>query len=251
MRFLTIIFIFLASCSLPGTEAEKDQTIDLAYMGWACDCDCKCAIWATQEDVKKFGDNTDTLVKLSVFLLPADSTLHLPDTLGRPGDVIRLTGKFDKEEGLPENIDYGDLKPEKARIFRFTRYEIVERDYHLYWKTPDTMMIDKRSAVFYTPDSLQMERRIQQIGEDTFRMGMGDYLQIMNEAATYLESAKLPLVFANEKRLLIFKNEKGLVQMINTDTLPDMWGIYLFDPSRQSKFIDIGEAEKEYKAYFK
>lgn len=247
MRFIALILFFLAACS----QEKKDQSIDFAYMGWACDYDSGCAAWATQKDVKKFGENYDTLQKLSVFIIPLDSTLGLPDTLGRPGDIIRLTGKFDKEEGIPENIDYSDLKPDKARIFRFTKYEIVERDYHLYGKAPDTMMIDKMSAVLYTPDSLRREKRIQLLGEKTFRISTDDYSQLMNEAAEYLESVKLPTIVAEEKRILVFKYENGSVQTINTDTLPDLWGIYLFDAKRPPKYIDITEAEKEYKAYFK
>lgn len=251
MRFFIAILVLFAACGQPGKLEEKVQTIDLSYMNWACDCDCECANWATQDDIKKFGDSTDTLIKLSVFVISADSTQKLPDSLGHDGDVLRFTGRFDAEPGLPANIDYGDLPPEKARIFRYTKYQIVNRDYHLYWRTPDTMMIDTRSAVFYTPDSLQMEKRMWSVGERYFRMGMDDYLVTMNEAAEYLESVKIPVVVAKEKRFLAFKNQSGLVKLIDTDTLPDLWGIYFFDLVREPKLVEITNAAEGYKSFFK
>ena len=120
---------FLISCSEIGTNKleEKEETIELTYIAWTCDC----ANWTSIEELKKYNpDNSDdSLAKISIFIEHADISQALPDTIGYTGDIIKLTGKFYKEKGFPK--DYKSFEnPDKARVFRYTSYKIVKSTYN-------------------------------------------------------------------------------------------------------------------------
>ncbi len=52
--------------------SDKEETVELMYMAWACDC----AEWARPEDVNLYHDNSgDTLAKLSIFVEAAAPSL--------------------------------------------------------------------------------------------------------------------------------------------------------------------------------
>jgi hypothetical protein len=129
-----IIATTLISCfnSCTNTLEEKEQTIELSYIAWACDC----ANWATVENIGKYYDAGDTLAELSVFIEPANKSLELPDTLGYNNDIIKFTGHFYKNKGFPKDY-YSIEHPDKARVFRYTKYEII-RSNHKFIKS-DTL----------------------------------------------------------------------------------------------------------------
>ncbi len=133
MRILIslIVLTSLISCSEARTNKleEKEETIELTYIAWACDC----ANWAPIEELKKYNpdnpDSPDSLAKMSIFIEHADILRALPDTIGYTGDIIELTGKFYKEKGFPK--DYESFEnPDKAREFRYTSYKIVKSTYN-------------------------------------------------------------------------------------------------------------------------
>ena len=122
-----LILALLVSCSYFKTNSleEKEQTIELSYIAWACDC----ANWATAEDIQKYHDNSgDSLADHSIFIEPADATVSLTDTLGYNGDIIKFTGQFYKEKGFPKEYRSQE-KPDKARVFRYTKYQVIESNY--------------------------------------------------------------------------------------------------------------------------
>ena len=114
----------------------------------------------------------------------------------------------------------------------------------------DTLVIEARSAVFYSPDSLQMDRRMKQAGEENFRQGADDYLYYLNTSAEYLEKEGIPVLDAQPSRYLKFILSGADSQIIHLDTLPDLWGLYLFEPGKRPHYADITEIEKEYDSYF-
>lgn len=122
-----LTFMFLISCSFLGEPEleEKEQTIELSYIAWASDC----ANWATVENIRKYHDNFgDTLAMLSIYIEPANENLTLPDSLGYNGDLIKFTGRFYKDEGLPKGYQSWET-PDKARIFRYTKYQVIRSNF--------------------------------------------------------------------------------------------------------------------------
>lgn len=115
----------------------------------------------------------------------------------------------------------------------------------------DTLAINTKSAIFFQPDSLQMEKRMKQAGEDEFRAGADDYIYYINISAAYLEKQGLPVIDAKNKKFLKFLFADNSFQLVKLDTLPDLWGMYLFDPAKKPLYADIIEIENDYKSYFK
>jgi len=139
MRIILVIpVIFFLSCN---TEKQKEngidyyptytkeledtiRTIDLTYIAWAC----QCAEWTTMADISRYQD-TGKLSEHTIFIEAADSTLELADTLGYSGDFIRFTGQFYKDKGYPKNYPKTEMQVDKAKVFRYTKYEILESGY--------------------------------------------------------------------------------------------------------------------------
>ena len=115
----------------------------------------------------------------------------------------------------------------------------------------DTLTIEKKSAVLYQPDSLQIEKRMNQVGEEDFRVGMDDYIYYINISAEYLEKQGLPVLNAKNKKYLKFISEDKKITVIQPDSLEELWGIYLFDAKQKPYFANITIIEDDFKNYFK
>jgi hypothetical protein len=134
MKFIFTLFIscFLFSCSEQPSEQSRnskeeelmseEQTIELTYIAWACDC----ANWATTEDMKKFsGSDPDSLAERCIFLEAAADSIEFPDTMDYNGDLFRFTGRFYNEKGFPKGYKSGEPVDE-ARVFRYTSYKLIK-----------------------------------------------------------------------------------------------------------------------------
>lgn len=116
---------FIILYLIPDKLEETEETIELSYIAWACDC----ANWAKLDDIEKYSDSGDTLANLSVFIEPVNKSLELPDTLGYNGDVIRFTGRFYTKKGFPK--DYQSFEqPDRARVFQYTSYKIIKSNHY-------------------------------------------------------------------------------------------------------------------------
>ncbi len=124
LPFFASIPFFKDPIYINNNEIEDEvQTLELTYIAWACDC----ANWATHDIMEKYHDN-DSLADNCIFIEPASSTLKLPDTLGWNGDLIRFTGQFYKEKGFPKRFSSFE-NPNKARVFRYTEYDVIISNY--------------------------------------------------------------------------------------------------------------------------
>ena len=115
----------------------------------------------------------------------------------------------------------------------------------------DTLIIDRKAAVFFQPDSLQKEKRMKEVGEKDFRAGADDYIYYINISAEFLEKQGLPVMNAKTKKYLEFVTTDKKVELVKLDTLRELWGMYFFDPTKRPYYADITEIEEEYKSYFK
>ena len=123
---------FLIFYLIPDKLEENEETLELSYIAWACDC----ANWAKLEDIEKYHDEGDTLAELSVFIEPANETLELPDTLGYSGDIIRFTGHFYTKKGFPKGYQSFE-QPDRARVFQYTSYKVIKSNHYDVQKAMD------------------------------------------------------------------------------------------------------------------
>jgi hypothetical protein len=115
----------------------------------------------------------------------------------------------------------------------------------------DTLTIAEKSAVFFQPDSLQIEQRKKQVGETDFNAGAGDYIFYMNSALQFLDSVKLKTVEARNKKFLRFVGRDASQQLIRIDTLPELWGMYFFEPAKTAHLANIIDIGESYSSYYK
>ncbi len=124
IKLSCIIFLLLGSCQ-PNILDHTVQTIELEYISLPC----ACAHWAMLSDIKRWEDSSYKLAGHCLFIEPAGTSLELPDTLGYPADKIRVTGQFYLREGYPRQYLTSEEQLDKARIFRYTKYEVIRSAY--------------------------------------------------------------------------------------------------------------------------
>jgi hypothetical protein len=107
-----------------GELEDTILTLDLSYVAFAC----QCANWVKANEHQKY-QKSRGLAERSMFVEPSDSTLDLPDTIGYSGDVIRFTGQFYEEKGYPKNYPVTEMKPDRAKVFRYKKYKILSSGY--------------------------------------------------------------------------------------------------------------------------
>jgi hypothetical protein len=141
MKFVvTVISLTFIACSSPTSKSNTSndyyptythdledtvRVLELTYVAWAC----QCANWATEADVDKAQNSNETLADKSIFIESADSSLELPDTLGYTGDLIRFTGQFYKDKGFPKKYPRTEMQVDKAKVFRYTKYQVLTSGY--------------------------------------------------------------------------------------------------------------------------
>ena len=101
-----------------NTLEPQIRTLELEYIDWLC----ACANWITPSDKKKFENKG--LAKHCIFIEPADSTLNLPNGLT---ENIKVTGQFYVREDYPKGYTEIEEPLDKAKVFRYTRVQILEK----------------------------------------------------------------------------------------------------------------------------
>jgi hypothetical protein len=114
----------------------------------------------------------------------------------------------------------------------------------------DTLFVRGRVAVFFEPDTLRIEKRKKEIGDQDFNTGAGDYLYYMHLSREFIDSVKLPILNTKNKKFIKFISNDSSKQLVIIDTLPELWGVYFFEPSKKSKQVDIISIAEEYSKYF-
>lgn len=126
MKYVIALYsLFLCSCNPSTSKLNKEQEIELQYIGFYCEC----ANWATPSDIEQSAKGGEALSNMSVFIEPADKNIALPDTLGYSGDLVRFRGRFYKEEGYPKDYIKTEQEVKKAKVFRYTAFEVLRSNY--------------------------------------------------------------------------------------------------------------------------
>ncbi len=116
----------------------------------------------------------------------------------------------------------------------------------------DTIIIKAPSAVFYTPDSLQMEK-IKTVNEKAvFDMITHDCHYQMQNARIVLKNYwhQLKVVEASKARYLLFiKSDKKKI-CIDLNDKNDICGIFIFDPKKDPELIDMTNIDTALGFYF-
>ena len=117
----------------------------------------------------------------------------------------------------------------------------------------DTMQIDFPAAVFYHPDSLQLEKIKGLTDSAIFDATMHEYFFQMRNARMSIKRdwPQLKIVEARNVRFLLFRGKANDSTLIDLNTKNDSHGLFLFQPGKKPRFADMMNIDSELSFYFK
>lgn len=116
----------------------------------------------------------------------------------------------------------------------------------------DTLLIDQTSAVFYHPDSLQLEKIRKIVDSNVFNATLHEYFYQMRNAKIIINKdwPHIKIIEANNARYLNFKKNNNVITIIDLDTKGDPHGLFLFQPGQDPRHADMMNIETELSRYF-
>ena len=117
----------------------------------------------------------------------------------------------------------------------------------------DTMKINFRAAIFYLPDSLQLEKIKELTDSSIFEAAMHEYFFQMRNARMSMKRdwSLLKIVEAKNIRFLLFKGKDNDSTYIDLNTKNDSHGLFLFQPGKKPHYADMMNIDTELGYYFK
>ena len=117
----------------------------------------------------------------------------------------------------------------------------------------DTMQIDFRAAIFYLPDSLQLEKIRELTDSAIFDATMHEYFFQMRNARMSIDRdlPQLKIVEAKNVRFLLFKGKYNDSTYVDLNSKSDSHGLFLFQPGKKPHYADMMNIDTELGHYFK
>lgn len=116
----------------------------------------------------------------------------------------------------------------------------------------DTIKINSPAAVFYTPDSLQLEK-IKAITEPgIFESTMHDCFYQMRNSRVILKQyyTHVKIIEVKNVRYLLFERQSGKKEYFDLNAQNDPCGIIIFDSRKTPRLVDMTNIESELGFYF-
>lgn len=116
----------------------------------------------------------------------------------------------------------------------------------------DTLKIGSRSAVFYYPDSLQLEKIKAVTDKNIFEGSMHEYFFQFRNAHIVLKKywPGIKIIEARNVRYLLFLKKDKSAEIIDLDTKNDAYGLLVFDTIKSPVLLELTNAESEIGFYF-
>jgi hypothetical protein len=117
----------------------------------------------------------------------------------------------------------------------------------------DTLVINRISAVFYDPDSLQLNKIQAITKKELYETNVHNCLYLMRNARMVLKKywPHIHIIESSEYRYLLFIKADNSQTCIDLDTKEDMCGILLFDRKKEPELIDMMNIDTALGFYFK
>lgn len=116
----------------------------------------------------------------------------------------------------------------------------------------DTIKIYDPAAVFYSPDSLQLEKIKSVTTARIFNGSMHEYFYLMRNAHFVLRKyyPKLKIIEAKNVRYLLFTRADNSMDCIDLDTKNDAYGLFIFNSKKAPELVDMANIDTELGFYF-
>jgi hypothetical protein len=116
----------------------------------------------------------------------------------------------------------------------------------------DSVVIDRESAVFYNPDSLQMEKIKSENEKKVYKNLTHDCFYMMENARNVIRKywPRIQIVeVINARYLMFIKNDKSK-KVIDLNAKNSICGLYLFDPKKDPEPVDMPNVDTFLGFYF-
>jgi hypothetical protein len=116
----------------------------------------------------------------------------------------------------------------------------------------DTLTIHYPSAVFYNPDSLQLQKIKELTSKKDFETDVHNCFYQMRNARIVLKKywPKIQIIETSKNRYLLFVKADKTSICIDLDTNGDMCGLFLFDGEKEPQLADMMNIETALGFYF-
>ena len=117
----------------------------------------------------------------------------------------------------------------------------------------DTLVIDNMSAVFYNPDSLQLDKIKAISKKEIYETEVHNCFFLMRNARIVLKKnwPKIHIIETKTNRYLLFTKADKRNTCIDLNTQGDMCGIFLFDGKKEPELADMMNIDTALGFYFK
>ena len=116
----------------------------------------------------------------------------------------------------------------------------------------DTVEITVPSAVFFHPDSLQVEKIKAITDTGIFKSTMHDIFYQMRYSRIIIKKyyPYLKIIEVTRARFLLFEKAGGRKEFIDLNTINDSGGLFIFDRLKAPRLADMTNVETELNFYF-
>ena len=116
----------------------------------------------------------------------------------------------------------------------------------------DTLIINSPAAVFYYPDSLQLEKIKLVTNASVYEGSMHEYFYLMRNAHFVIkrDAPQLKIIEAKNVRYLLFMRGNKKMYCIDLDTKYDPYGLFVFNSKNSPWILDMANIESELGFYF-
>ncbi len=105
----------------------------------------------------------------------------------------------------------------------------------------DTLVVDKPAAVFYYPDSLQLENIKSLLDTNVYKGIMHDYFFQMRYGHITIKKTwpQLCIIDAKQCRYLLFRMQGSSQHVIDLDSISDVYGLFVFGKNKNPLLVDL------------
>ena len=116
----------------------------------------------------------------------------------------------------------------------------------------DTLIINFPAAVFFNPDSVQLEKIKVITDTMIFESNLHDCFYQMRYSRNVIRQnwPEIKIVEISNVRYILFKSKEGNDECIDLNTKNDFCGILLFDGYKKAKLVDMTNIDSELGFYF-
>jgi len=116
----------------------------------------------------------------------------------------------------------------------------------------DTLQVDQPSIIFYTPDSLQLEKIRAVTDSGVFSSTMHELVYQMRNSRIVLGKnyPQIRIYEVKNSRFIDFKKVVGVDDCIDLNKYDDPCGMFIFDARKNPKLVDMTNIETELGFYF-